>query len=71
MEHITNLDHKDCFSFNSPFGYLMKKSKKFIYKFTIVLGFPFVHVVEQKLVSKIIDLKKTLKVFVDKNKLRL
>ena len=50
MEYITNLDHKDCFSLNSPFGYLIKKKAKnlFInlhYRFG---GFPFVHVVEQE-----------------------
>jgi len=50
MDHITNLDHKDCFSFNSPFGYLIKKKAKnlFINLHYRVGGFPFVHVVEQK-----------------------
>jgi len=51
MEHITNLDHKDCFSFNSPFGYLIEKKAKnlFINLHYRLGGYPFVHVLEQEL----------------------
>lgn len=69
MEHITNLDHKDCFSFNSPFGYLIEKKAKnlFINLHYRVGGFPFVHVVEQK-VGVNYRFKKDFKSFyVDKN----
>ena len=50
MEFISNLDHKDCFSLNSPFGYLINKKAKnlFINLHYRVGGFPFVHVVEQE-----------------------
>ena len=61
-------DHKDCFSFNSPFGYLIeKKAKNLFINYTIVLSFPFVHVVEQK-VGVNYRFKKDFKSFyVDKN----
>ena len=36
MQFISELEHKDCFSLNSPFGYLInKKGKKFVYRFTL------------------------------------
>lgn len=49
-ELISNLEHKDCFSLNSPFGYLIDKKAKnlFIDLHYRARGFPFVHVIEQE-----------------------
>lgn len=50
MQFISELEHKDCFSLNSPFGYLINKKAKnlFIDLHYRSRGFPFVHVVEQE-----------------------
>jgi len=50
MELISNLEHKDCLSLNSPFGYLIDKKAKnlFIDLHYRAGGFPFVHVIEQE-----------------------
>ena len=50
MELISNMHHKDCFSLDSPFGYLIKKKAKnlFLNLHYRIGGFPFVHVVEQE-----------------------
>ena len=51
MEYICNMSHKDSFSYDSPFGYLIKKNAKnlFINLNYRTSGFPFVHILEQEL----------------------
>lgn len=52
---ICDQKHNDCFSLNSPFGYLIKNKGKNLFidyyfkdpKETLFIGFPFHHVVEQ------------------------
>ncbi len=50
QKEICNMNHSDCFSLNSPFGFLLKKKAKCLlfdldYKNS---AFPFFHVAEQK-----------------------
>ena len=51
MEYICNMPHKDSFSFDSPFGYLINNNAKnlFINLNYRKAGFPFVHILEQEL----------------------
>ena len=51
MEYICNMTHKDSFSYDSPFGYLIKKNAKnlFLNLNYRKSGFPFVHILEQEL----------------------
>ena len=54
-DKICNQKHNDCFSLNSPFGYLIKNKGKNLFidlhyknpDETLFIGFPFHHVVEQ------------------------
>ncbi len=83
QKYICNMKHSDCFSLNSPFGFLLKKRAKCLffdldYKNS---AFPFFHVAEQKAKSyyrffkffsgKVIQGKKVkklkIKMFVRKN----
>jgi aminoglycoside 3-N-acetyltransferase len=87
QKDICNMNHSNCFSLNSPFGFLLKKRAKCLlfdldYKNS---SFPFFHVAEQKTKSyyrffkyfsgKIIKNKKVkkikIKMFVKKNNYRI
>ena len=47
MELISNLEHKDCFSLNSPFGYLIDKKAKKIAEETFPPGHPLLENIQQ------------------------
>lgn len=70
MELISNLEHKDCFSLDSPFGYLINKKAKnlFIDLHYRLGGFPFVHVVEQEVGVNYRYIKNFTGFYTDKDK---
>ena len=48
MDYICNLDHKNCFGLNSPFGYLIKnRGKNLFIGIDYKHGFTFAHVAEE------------------------